>query len=70
MKSYTQAAQCILRKFILLKMSSMIKKIKNAPGWLGLSEDRTEFIYLPDRAEIVEYIFQLSIGGAIQSQNF
>ena len=53
----------ILRKFILLKMSSMIKKIKNAPGWLGLSEDRTEFIYLPDRAEIVEYIFQLSIAG-------
>ena len=53
----------ILRKFILLKMSSMIKKIKNAPGWLGLSEDRTEFIYLPDRAEIVEYIFQLNIAG-------
>lgn len=41
----------------------MTKKIRNAPGWLGLSEDRTEFIYLPDRAEIVQYIFQLSIAG-------
>ena len=63
MNSYTQAVHGVLRKFILLKMSSMIKKIKNAPGWSGLSEDRTEFIYLPDRAEIVQYIFQLSIAG-------
>ena len=41
----------------------MAKKIKNAPGWLGLSSDRTSFIYLPDRAEIVQQIFELSIGG-------
>jgi Recombinase len=41
----------------------MTKKIKNAPGWLGLSTDRTFFIYLPDRAEIVRQIFQLSISG-------
>jgi DNA-binding CsgD family transcriptional regulator len=41
----------------------MTKKIRNAPGWLGLTDDRTEFVYLPDRAEIVQRIFQLSIGG-------
>ncbi len=41
----------------------MTKKIKNAPGWLGLSEDRTSFVYLEDRAEIVRRIFQLSIHG-------
>ena len=41
----------------------MIKKIKNAPSWLGLTADRTAFVYLPDRAEIVRQIFELSIGG-------
>ncbi|MCK1516129.1 recombinase family protein [Bradyrhizobium sp. 190] len=41
----------------------MTKKIRNAPGWLGLTDDRTEFVYLPDRAEVVRQIFQLSIGG-------
>jgi DNA-binding CsgD family transcriptional regulator len=41
----------------------MNKKIKNAPGWLGLTDDRAEFVYLPDRAEIVQRIFQLSIAG-------
>lgn len=41
----------------------MVKKIKNQPGWLGLTSDRTSFIYLPDRAETVRQIFQLSIGG-------
>jgi len=41
----------------------MIKKIRNAPGWLGLTEDRTEFVHLPDRAEIVRHIYQLSIAG-------
>jgi DNA-binding CsgD family transcriptional regulator len=41
----------------------MIKKIKNAPSWLGLSSNRESFIYLPERAEIVRMIFELSIGG-------
>ena len=41
----------------------MMKKITNAPGWLGLTNNRTEFLHLPDRAEIVQRIFQLSIAG-------
>jgi DNA-binding CsgD family transcriptional regulator len=41
----------------------MTKKIKKAPGWLGLSEDRTSFVYIPERADIVRQIFDLSIGG-------
>lgn len=41
----------------------MVKIIKNAPGWLGLSTNRTSFVYLSKRAEIVRQIFQLSIGG-------
>jgi DNA-binding CsgD family transcriptional regulator len=43
----------------MLKM----KKITNAPGWLGLTSDRSAFVYLPDRAEIVSQIFRLSIAG-------
>jgi DNA-binding CsgD family transcriptional regulator len=42
---------------------TMRKKIMNTPGWLALNEDRTAFVYLPDRAEIVREIFDLSIGG-------
>ena len=41
----------------------MAKKIKKAPGWLGLSEDRTSFVYVAERAEIVRQIFELSIAG-------
>lgn len=41
----------------------MTKKIMNTPGWLALNEDRTAFVYLPDRAEVVREIFNLSIGG-------
>ena len=41
----------------------MAKKIKKAPGWLGLSEDRTSFVYIHERAEIVRQIFELSIAG-------
>jgi hypothetical protein len=33
------------------------------PGWLELSEDRTSFIFMPERAEIVRKIFELSIAG-------
>jgi len=40
-----------------------MKKISACPGWLKLSEDRCSFIFLPDRAEIVRKIFELSIGG-------
>jgi DNA-binding CsgD family transcriptional regulator len=41
----------------------MNKKIRNAPSWLGLSNDRESFVYLPERAEIVRKIFELCIGG-------
>jgi hypothetical protein len=40
-----------------------MKKISACPGWLKLSEDRCSFTFLPDRAEIVRKIFELSIGG-------
>jgi Recombinase len=40
-----------------------LKKLSACPGWLGLSADRTSFVFLPDRAEIVQKIFELSIGG-------
>jgi len=39
------------------------KKIKKAPGWLGISEDKTSFVYLDDRARIVRSIFEMSIKG-------
>jgi DNA-binding CsgD family transcriptional regulator len=42
----------------------MAKEIKkNAPGWLGLSVDRTEFVLIAERAEIVREIFYLNTGG-------
>jgi recombinase len=41
----------------------MAKKLSGHPAWLGLSEDRTSFIFLPDRAKIVKEIFELSIAG-------
>jgi Recombinase len=41
----------------------MAKKLMGCPGWLELSEDRTSFIFMPDRAEIVRKIFELSIAG-------
>jgi len=46
-----------------LPKAPMGKKIKKAPGWLGLSEDRTSFVYIPERADIVREIFELSIAG-------
>ena len=40
-----------------------MKKISACPGWLNLSEDRRSFVFVPQKAEIVREIFQLSIGG-------
>jgi hypothetical protein len=39
----------------------MPQKLSACPGWLKLSEDRTSFVFLPDRAKIVRHIFELSI---------
>src|SRR5258708_30696995 len=41
----------------------MIKKLMGCPGWLKLSEDRTSFIFDPEKAEIVRKIFDASISG-------
>src|ERR1700712_3929105 len=41
----------------------MAKKITAYPSWLGVSDDRTSFIFIPDRAEIVRDIFKASISG-------
>jgi DNA-binding CsgD family transcriptional regulator len=41
----------------------MIKKLMGCPAWLGLTEDRTSFVFLPERAKIVRRIFKLSIAG-------
>jgi hypothetical protein len=38
-------------------------KLKACPAWLGLSDDRTSFVFFTDRAEIVRKIFQLSAAG-------
>lgn len=41
----------------------MTKKLMGCPAWLGLSQDRTSFIFMPERAKIVRRIFELSIAG-------
>jgi Recombinase len=38
-------------------------KLMACPAWLELSEDRTSFVFLPDRAKIVRQIFELSVAG-------
>jgi hypothetical protein len=40
-----------------------MKKLSACPSWLDLSEDRSSFIYVPEKAEILRRIFELSIGG-------
>lgn len=39
------------------------KRISAAPSWLGLTQDRKSFVFLPDRAKTVRKIFELAIGG-------
>jgi hypothetical protein len=41
----------------------MVKKLTACPGWLKLSEDRTSFVFMPQRAAIVRQIFEASISG-------
>jgi len=41
----------------------MARKLTACPGWLGLSEDRTAFVFMPDRAVVVRRIFEASISG-------
>jgi hypothetical protein len=41
----------------------MVKKLSACPAWLGLTEDRTSFVFLPERAASVRMIYELSIAG-------
>jgi hypothetical protein len=41
----------------------MAKKFSACPSWLTLSDDRSSFIFMPDRADIVQKIFELSLSG-------
>ncbi len=42
----------------------MTKRIKNAPSWLELTDDRTSFVFVPERAKVVREIFELSVAGS------
>jgi len=41
-----------------------MKKISACPSWLKLSEDRRSFIFVPEKAEVVREIFEMSISVA------
>jgi hypothetical protein len=41
----------------------MAKKFSACPSWLALSHDRSSFVFMPDRADIVRKIFELSLSG-------
>jgi hypothetical protein len=41
----------------------MAKKLSACPSWLTLSDDRSSFIFMPDRADLVRKIFELSLSG-------
>jgi hypothetical protein len=41
----------------------MAKKLSACPAWLKLTEDRTSFVFLPERAATVKMIYELSIAG-------
>jgi hypothetical protein len=38
-------------------------RLSACPGWLELTEDRTSFVFMPERAKIVRKVFELSIAG-------
>ncbi len=40
-----------------------MKRISACPGWLDLSGDRRSFVFVPEKAQVVREIFELSIGG-------
>jgi hypothetical protein len=41
----------------------MVKKLSACPSWLALSDDRSAFVFMPDRADIMREIFELSLSG-------
>ena len=38
-------------------------RLTACPAWLDLSDDRTCFVFLPDRAQVVRQIFEMSLAG-------
>jgi len=38
-------------------------KFTACPAWLNLDEDRTSFVFLPDRAAVIRSIFEMSVAG-------
>jgi hypothetical protein len=70
-KQLTTIAQALNRSVGSVRMRASrleVKIVKSGklmacPAWLGLSEDRTSFVFFPDRAEIVRKIFELSVAG-------
>jgi DNA-binding NarL/FixJ family response regulator len=63
LKVLAQQGWCYLFQHILFSEILMAKKLMGCPAWLALSEDRTSFVYMPERAHIVRSIFDLSIAG-------
>ena len=67
----TNIAECLNRSVGSVRMrASRINvkvahsgRLRGCPAWLQLSEDRTAFVFLSDRAEIVRKIFELSVAG-------
>jgi hypothetical protein len=41
----------------------MAKKLSACPSWLTLSDDRSSFVFMSDRADLVRKIFELSLSG-------
>lgn len=41
----------------------MTKRLTACPAWLKISEDRASFVFVPERAEVVRKIFELSVSG-------
>lgn len=53
----------MMRHLCLFQVTEMIRKHQGCPGWLGLTEDRTAFVFFPERAEVVRKIFEMSASG-------
>jgi hypothetical protein len=47
----------------LVRGDSFMKKHMACPSWLDLSRDRTTFIFVKDKADVVREIFELCIAG-------
>ena len=53
----------MMRHLCLFEVTEMTHKHQGCPGWLGLTEDRTAFVFFPERAEVVRKIFEMSASG-------